>query len=85
MVWLVPTVGYVDKLGYLRCAECARDDQRQHAVDGGQHFGKDDKCDACGWQFEHLPSSKYVERHGEWGRGTPDWSHTTNAPMDKQP
>lgn len=38
--------GYVDRLGYLRCASCASDTQRDTPVRSAPHI--DEPCDLCG-------------------------------------
>jgi hypothetical protein len=62
MTWMAPDVGLVDGRGRAFCLPCA--DKLDHVgefVSGDQHFSADDKCDACGCQFEHVRTRDYVQ------------------------
>ena len=61
MPWIAPIVGYSDRLGYLRCSDCADETQRDHAIHGDSHFGADDICESCRTRFVHIPTSRYVQ------------------------
>jgi|GEM_PF-4130838 len=59
MPWIAPIIATVDSLGYLYCTDCRPADSGE-PVHGDQHFGADDKCERCGKQLEHVPTSGYV-------------------------
>lgn len=70
MNWFAPVVAHVDRRGNLFCVTCRpelADEQKSvdgypRAIDGDIWPGADDKCEQCGKQLEHVPTSRYVQR-----------------------
>lgn len=63
MPWVAPIVGFVDRLGYLRCRPCTErlDTGRDHPVyaDVGPH--NEQPCDTCGRRLiDTVPTDKVL-------------------------
>jgi len=66
MPWIAPIVGGSTNKGYLYCQNCviALCVEVESTVKGDQYFGPDDKCESCGSQLRHTPSTEY--EHVSW-------------------